>query len=170
MPPLHPPALASGSPSPYLCQYNLCSVQSASLHNKPPSAHPGSLCLEGRGWGRGCCLQGSWGPFFPESVPRGPSTPAREPAFVIFLNGKMEDCTLSPGAWPPGLWPPRERAHEGEERGWPPSLLLGPWGALLAPGSHRNSTGGPWGCGPVLASAQAHGEGPSGMPSLGCPA
>lgn len=29
-------ALASGSPSPHLCPYNLCSVQSASVHNKPP--------------------------------------------------------------------------------------------------------------------------------------
>ena len=169
MPPLHPPALASGSPSPYLCQYNLCCVQSASLHNKPSSPCPGSLCLEGRGSGRGSCLQGSWGLCLPKSVPRGPSAYAWEPAFIIFSGGEMEAChPLTQDAAPWALATQRKRPGRRGERlasqpsAWPP-------GAMLVPGSHQNSTGGPWGCGPVPGSAQHHGEGPRGLQSLGCP-
>lgn len=43
------PALASGSPWPQLCQYNICSVQSATSHNKMSLL---VLCLCSWSWGR----------------------------------------------------------------------------------------------------------------------
>lgn len=46
-----------------------------------------------------------------------------EPAFVTFLGGEVEGWT------PQAVAPPRERAHTGEARGLPPSLLHGPQAA-----------------------------------------
>lgn len=116
-----------GIPHP-TCVSTIFALYNRPLHTINHPLHVLALCACGGGAGPGFDLQASWGFCFPESDPRGPSTSAQKPTFVIFLGGKMEDCSLLPSTWPPGLWPPRERAHGGEERGWPLSLLKAPTG------------------------------------------
>lgn len=81
---LRAPALASGSPLPPLCQYNLCSVQSATLHNK--LSLPVLLCLCAWSWGR--CLATAFifqaaGDYISLRSPPEGSCPITEPSSAI---------------------------------------------------------------------------------------
>lgn len=168
MPPLHPPALASGSPAPYLCQYNLCSVQSASLHNKLPSPRPGSLCLEGRG-------REGLGPWLLSSGEPGTRSPRVNPQralsirlgtsiyhFLGWGNGGLHPLTQGAA--------PRETAQAGENRSLPPSLLHGPWGPCWSQEATKTALGAPGAASLGFLVPSIMGRGPEGarpgLPSL----
>lgn len=142
MRPLHPPLRPPGSglwpPSPHLCQYNLCCVQSATLHNKP-CPRPGSLCSEGA---EDSASQ--------SESPEGPGA-CWEPVLVIFLGVRGLDH------WTPGLWP--QRKPTGEGRAYLPASGVTPMGSA-GPRQPLKGGGGVLGPWPVLARAQRHGEGP----------